>query len=114
MYKILFITFEFNPVQTTGNFRPAKFVKYLRKFGIEPVVLCGEEKSILEYYKSGKVNAKLEKEIPADVLVARVPFDKPYSPSSKYEQFFFYADLIYRHWNKNAYERASDLIHKNP
>lgn len=113
MLKILFISFEFHPVQTTGNFRAAKFVKYFKSFGIDPIVLCGEEKSILQYYKGGKLNENLNKEIPEDITVYRVPFNKPYKPISKYSQFFYYSDPISFHWKENAENKAKEILAKH-
>ena len=110
MLKVLFLTFEFNPVQTTGNFRPAKFVKYFRGFGIDPIVICGDEQSILQYFASGKLSPALGKEIPPEIEVKRIPFSKPYKPKSKYSQFFYYADPLYRHWSKNVYSVVDKIL----
>lgn len=110
MLKVLFISFEFNPVQTTGNFRASKFAKYLKHFGIEPIVLCGEEQSILQYYKGGKVNPILNKEMPEDLLVYRVPFKRKYNPTFKYSQFLFYSDPVSTYWKKNAKKKADEII----
>ena len=114
MHKVLFITFEFHPVQTTGNFRAANFVKYFSEFGIDPIVLCGAEESILQYYKSGRINNALLAEIPSGCEVHRVPFDKPYSPASKYGQVKYYADPIYSYWKHNAFEKAMEIIRQTP
>ncbi|PWU00004.1 MAG: hypothetical protein C5B52_09530 [Bacteroidetes bacterium] len=110
MLKVLFLTFEFNPVQTTGNFRPAKFVKYLRDFGIDPIVICGDEKSILQYYISGKLSPALAKEIPDEIEVNRIPFSKPYKPKSKYSQFLYYSDPLYKHWSRNVYPVVDKIL----
>lgn len=110
MLKILFISFEFHPVQTTGNFRAANFVKYFSEFGIEPVVLCGEETSIQQYFRGGRVNNALLADIPAGTEVHRVPFDKPYQAASKYAQIKYYADPIYHFWKHNAFKKACSLI----
>ena len=39
MNKLLIITFYFAPFNETGAYRPLKFVKYLREYGWQPVVL---------------------------------------------------------------------------
>ena len=114
MHKILFISFEFHPVQTTGNFRAANFVKYFSEFGIEPVVLCGAEESILQYYKSGRINNALLADIPTGCEVHRVPFDKPYIPASKYAQLKYYADPICSFWKKAAFKKALEIIGQTP
>lgn len=115
MLKVLFISFEFSPVQTTGNFRVAKFVKYLNHFGIDPIVLCGEEQSILQYFKGGKINSILNDEIPEGISVNRVPFEKKYDPRSKYLQSFYYADPVSVYWKKNAKRKADEIfsLHKD-
>lgn len=61
--RILFIALEFAPVQTTGAFRSIKFVKYLRQFGIEPVVVTIEPSEGSKIF-SGPINPKLLEDIP--------------------------------------------------
>ncbi len=36
---VLFILMEFAPVNTTGNFRSLKFIKYLGDYGIKPIIV---------------------------------------------------------------------------
>lgn len=114
MVKILFISFEFHPVQTTGNFRAANLVKYFGDEGIEPIVLCGEEASIIQYFRGGRINNNLLSDIPENCKVYRVPFDKPYKPASKYGQIKYYADPIHSFWKKNAFNKAVEIIGQNP
>ena len=42
MIKLLIITYDFPPVGGIGIQRVTKWIKYLSKFGIEPVVLTNE------------------------------------------------------------------------
>jgi hypothetical protein len=42
MKNVLFIVYYFPPMGGSGVQRPLKFVKYLRKFGWNPIVLCPE------------------------------------------------------------------------
>lgn len=101
-------------MHTTGNFRAAKFVKYFNEFGIDPVVLCGTEESIQQYYKNSKVNLSLLSDIPENCEIYRVPFDRPYSAGHKYNQIKYYADPIYSFWKKNALNTAKLILSKYP
>ncbi|VDG72434.1 TPR/glycosyl transferase domain-containing protein [Clostridium carnis] len=66
MRKVVIISYYFPPLGWSGVQRTLKFVKYLRIFGWEPVVVTvGETKfSILD--------KSLEKEIPKDIKIIRV------------------------------------------
>jgi len=65
MKKVVVISYNFPPVGGAGVQRPAKFVKYLREFDWEPVVLSVENPSVPVRDES------LLKDIPADVKVYR-------------------------------------------
>ncbi len=43
MKKVLMILFEFSPTGYTGSFRATSFVKYLRHFGWEPIIITVEQ-----------------------------------------------------------------------
>ena len=73
-------------------------------------MICGDEQSILQYFASGKLSPALGKEIPPEIEVKRIPFSKPYKPKSKYSQFFYYADPLYRHWSKNVYSVVDKIL----
>jgi glycosyltransferase involved in cell wall biosynthesis len=65
--KVLVIAYYFPPIQSSGVYRPLKFVKYLREFGWEPVVLtinavCGHPK-----------DEGLLDDIPKGVVIERTP-----------------------------------------
>lgn len=68
MKKVLIISWFFPPVGGVGSLRPLKFVKYLREFGWEPIVLtCDGDRQ--DYVQ----DASLLDEIPDGVRVERVP-----------------------------------------
>lgn len=64
--KVLMIAYAFPPVGGPGVQRTLKFVKYLRNFGWEPIVITVDKTSISVKDKS------LVKEIPKDVNVVRI------------------------------------------
>lgn len=79
MKKVLVISYSFPPVGGAGVQRPVKFVKYLRDYGWEPVVLSVANPSVpVKDYS-------LEKDIPVGVHVYRA---KTFEPSYKVKQGF--------------------------
>ena len=65
MKKLLFITYDFPPACTSGIYRPVKFVKYLREFGWEPVVLTAKNPYVEAFDNT------LMKDIPEGTKIAR-------------------------------------------
>ncbi|SDE62084.1 Glycosyltransferase Family 4 [Pricia antarctica] len=72
MKKVLIITYYWPPAGGPGVQRWLKFVKYLRDFGIEPVVYVPEN----PHYPIE--DPSLEKEIPKDIAVYKQPLFEPY------------------------------------
>lgn len=79
MHKVLIISYNFPPVGGAGVQRATKFVKYLRLFGWEPIVLTVLNPSvpIADHALCG--------EIPADVTIVRA---KSFEPSYSSKQSF--------------------------
>lgn len=68
--KVLFCAYIFPPLGGSGVQRSLKFVKYLRKYGYEPIVLTiGENNKRISY------DASLTKEILEDIEVIRINQD---------------------------------------
>lgn len=65
MYKALIIANEFPPMGGAGVQRTTKFVKYLRNFGIEPVVVTKKQ-------KGGLIDETLLSDIPDGVKIYRL------------------------------------------
>jgi len=72
MKKVLIITYYWPPAGGPGVQRWLKFVKYLRDFGVEPVVYVPEN----PHYPIE--DASLEQEIPEDLTLYRQPLFEPY------------------------------------
>jgi len=70
--KILFFAIEFAPLNTTGNYRSLKFVKYLPEFGIEPVVITVDQESGIRMF-GNRIDLKLLDEIGVDTFIYRIP-----------------------------------------
>ena len=66
--KVLMIAYSFPPEAGSAVQRPLKFVKYLRNYGYEPIVLtCGRNNSITSLY-----DESLERDIPDGVKIIRI------------------------------------------
>ena len=68
MKKILIIAQYFPPAGGVGTFRVTKFVKYLREFGWEPIVLTVHKDC---HSKAIWLDCNLEKDIPHDIHIYR-------------------------------------------
>jgi hypothetical protein len=69
--KLLFVAFEFPPIGGGGVHRSIKFTKYLRDFGVDPVVLTTELESFRRVI-SNPVDETLLDELPDGLDVERV------------------------------------------
>ncbi|MGB8376023.1 MAG: glycosyl transferase family 1, partial [Salegentibacter sp.] len=73
MKKVLIITYYWPPAGGPGVQRWLKFVKYLRDFGVEPVVYVPKNPSY------PIIDRSFEKEIPAGIEVIKKRIFEPYS-----------------------------------
>jgi glycosyltransferase involved in cell wall biosynthesis len=112
MEKVLIIAYQFPPMGGSGVQRTAKFVKYLRNYGWEPVVLTR---------KTGKrtlLDESLLKEIPDDIKIIRtssfdlteipVPFNIPGKIIAR-KILIPDAELL---WKRNAIKKAIKILKK--
>ncbi len=70
--KVLIITYYWPPAGGSGVQRWLKFVKYLRAYGIEPVIYTVDTEYVIE-------DKSLRKEVPDDIEVIRRPIFEPNS-----------------------------------
>jgi len=78
MKKALFISYFFPPSAGAGVQRTARYAKYLREFGYEPIVLAPEPRTFAEDPLSMGVDHSFDDEIPRDLRVYRVPPCQPF------------------------------------
>ncbi len=84
MRKVLLIADEFPPVGGAGVQRTIKFVKYLRKYGYEPIIFTRCDNHILLR------DDTMVKEIPRDVVVIRTkPYDLLYQNKLIYKALYY-------------------------
>ncbi|MDR9417426.1 glycosyltransferase [Gracilimonas sp.] len=78
MKNVLFIVYYFPPMGGSGVQRPLKFVKYLREFGWNPIVLCPEPGAYHTFDES--LNEELQN---LNIDVFRVEADTPFHKISQ-------------------------------
>ena len=74
MKRAAFLSYYFPPIGGAGAQRPARFVRYLRELGWEPVVVTGPGAADDRWTPSDEA---LAREIPDDVEILRVPGPEP-------------------------------------
>ncbi|OGU23037.1 MAG: hypothetical protein A2X85_14335 [Geobacteraceae bacterium GWF2_54_21] len=79
MNKVVIVAYGFPPVGGAGVQRPVKFVKFLRRFGWEPVVLTVSNPSV------PLLDTSMQKDIPADIKIYKA---RTLEPSYKAKQTF--------------------------
>lgn len=110
MKKVLIITYYWPPAGGPGVQRWLKFVKYLRHFGVEPVVYAPENPSYPIIDKS------FESEIPDGVKVIKKKIFEPYSIAglfSKKETETISSGIISKEENQSAMQKAMLYIRGN-
>lgn len=110
MRRVLFIAYHFPPVGGGGVQRSVKFVRYLREFGYEPVMLTGPGSARWRWTPE---DATLADEIPDDVEVHRVPGPEPAQTSGwrrRMERVFDLDSPWAKWWIAGVKEAAAPLV----
>ena len=80
MQKVLIITYYWAPAGGPGVQRWLKFAKYLRYFGIEPVIYAPEN----PFYPI--TDPEIDKDLPEDITVVKQPIWEPYRLASLFSK----------------------------
>lgn len=80
MATVVMIVFEFPPLTGIGVVRSLKLVKYLPDSGVRPVVVTTDVASSTQWMKRPADAGPLD-ELPADVVIHRVPCPQPVLPA---------------------------------
>ena len=86
MINILFIAFEFPPLNHGGVHRSLAFVKYLPQFGINPVVITLQPSSYGDVFMTFETDDKLGKEVRDKSSIIHVP-SKKRKPQTRIGEF---------------------------
>ncbi len=115
--KILFIVYQFPPLNVGGALRPAYFVKYLKRFGIEPIVITLDPNDYNIVYDKHNIDKGLLSIIDG--------CDVRYAPSknivnhrsNRFSKFLSIYFNIYRgsegkYWKKGLFNTITEIISK--
>lgn len=101
--KVLIVAYYFPPMGGAAVQRPLKYVKYLREFGYEPIVVTRDTETL---YESMPMDNSLMKEIPDGVEILRFLADKEetilqLSVEERQKLFRMYRDWgVYEDWKE--------------
>ena len=59
MTNILYIAYQFPPLNIGGSARPARFVKHLRKYGVNSTVVTLDPQNYADVYPNAKSDSNL-------------------------------------------------------
>ncbi|MGN6492512.1 MAG: hypothetical protein ACTHLE_10995 [Agriterribacter sp.] len=115
--NVLFLIMEFAPVNTTGNYRSLKFVKYLSNFGITPIIITLKEIEASRIFNA-QISPELNNDIPFDTVIYRIScspfFEKRRNRVSNFLNVYFkLTDDIGRAWKRNLYTELPEIIEKH-
>ncbi|MDZ7806549.1 MAG: hypothetical protein U5K71_05495 [Gracilimonas sp.] len=120
MKNVLFIVYYFPPLGGSGVQRPLKFIKYLREFGWNPVVICPEP-GAYPYYDDSLLEELENLSIEVHRTKANTPFHMPFLKERKLilserlaetgrrlSKLFMYPDNK-KGWIEPAVKKATEL-----
>lgn len=112
--NILFVAFEFPPLNGAGVQRSLKFVKYLPQYDINPIVITIREEDGPKVMKGHSLDYSLLKDLPADCIIKRVPCPELTSPRSKFGRwtkiYFSITEEFKETWKPGLLEALPGII----
>ena len=117
MTNILFIAYQFPPLNVGGTQRPLKFVKYLHEFGITPIIITLAQKSYKEVYGTFHSDIETMAEIPEGTTIIEIPSTPLLSKRTGEIKHFLeiYFSTVRREaqsWKPNLLARLPGIIEK--
>lgn len=111
--KILFVAFEFAPLNAGGVYRSVAFSKQLPEFGIEPIVVTLDDNSYGQLYETFQVDETLLNEL-ENTVVEKVALSKVVKKKNRFEQFSSIYFSIYgnetNYWKGNFKKKIDELF----
>lgn len=116
MIEILYIAYQFAPLNTGGSLRPLKFVKYFKEFGINPTVCTLDPRSYADVYERFHIDGSLTGEIPSDIDIRAIPSENIHKKQSNRIVRFFeiYFNMLSgsegAYWKKYFYPALDQIV----
>jgi hypothetical protein len=115
MINILFLAFEFPPLNRGGVHRSLAFVKWLPQFGINPIVVTLDRSSYPDVFDEFGQDESLGNETKKDAVILPLKSRKP-PPQSKVKEFVSIYFSIYgnevNYWKQNYFDALPGIIEK--
>jgi hypothetical protein len=113
---VLFILMEFAPVNTTGNFRSLKIIKYIQEYGIEPIILTFPQNQASSFFNA-KIDEDLMEDLPKNLLIYRISSDPIVIYNNKFlnslKIYFSTEDELAKRWENNLRIQLQSIIDKH-
>lgn len=104
---------EFAPVNTTGNYRSLKFLKYLNDYGISSAVITFPEQEAALYFERS-IDTNLLRDLPADIEIFRIHCDQPNVYRNKFQsaiqKYFRIEDAFAKNWRPYLFRELDAII----
>lgn len=119
MTNILYIAYQFPPLNIGGSARPARFVKHLRKFGVQPTVVTLDPENYANVYPNAKNDSNLFEGHDLDFEILKVSSKNlVYRKKNKVTNFldiFFnkYKGIEYKYWEDNYHSSVDKWLETN-
>jgi hypothetical protein len=113
LINILFIAFEFPPLNRGGVYRPLAFVKYLKQYGINPVVITLDPVSFADMYDSFTTDETLGSDVIRKTTIVPVPSKKSKRRTRVGEFVSVYFSILgkeAKNWKGNYFQALPELI----
>ena len=114
MRRVLFLAYHFPPIGGAGVQRSVGFVRHLREFGYEPVVVTGPG---FEASRWTPVDRSLEGVVPAGTVVRRLEGPPPPAPGAwraRADRWLGLQEAFFGWWERGveaaAQEGPADLV----
>lgn len=108
MRRILFLAYHFPPLGGGGVQRATKFVRYLRSFGYDPVVITGTGGAKDHWTPEDRT---LEDEIPPEIEVHRVPGPEPSAERTRVQRVLGIGSPFEEWWTEGAVAIGKEVGH---
>lgn len=116
MKKVLFIAYEFPPLKVGGIYRPLGFLKYLKEFGYEPIIIT-LSKEAKKKYNPNNFEENLGQEILNEHVIVEIDSNLKHSnKKNKLQNFidiYFHPNAIEaREWKYEFQKKISSIINE--
>lgn len=109
MINILYIAYQFPPLNIGGSARPARFVKHLKKFGINPIVVTLDPENYADVYPTAKIDSNLLEDYNLDFEILNVP-SKSLIKGQR-NKITYFLDVFFSKYKSNEHKYWADNYH---